>query len=210
MGTRTLIRKTLRFLMWGFDKRLHKARFAAFDEKGSLLASEPPPSSLLLGVNLLKQFYVVRPTPTRRELGNVLVVAPTRGGKGLLATTQLFTWGGSVIVNDLKGDLFNYTAGYRATVGPVIVINPIKGRGHRYDPLASYQTEEEVFLACHKLLYEHKDVDPFWTDSSRKSLSPEDVRTNRYFPMLEKSSDVDYLMLQNICMIYRLISQRNF
>jgi len=157
--------------MWGFDKRLHKARFAAFDEKGSLLASEPPPSSLLLGVNLLKQFYVVRPTPTRRELGNVLVVAPTRGGKGLLATTQLFTWGGSVIVNDLKGDLFNYTAGYRATVGPVIVINPIKGRGHRYDPLASYQTEEEVFLACHKLLYEHKDVDPFWTDSAIQMLT---------------------------------------
>src|SRR6266487_1301399 len=126
MGTRTLMRKTLRFLMWGFDKRLHKSRFAAFDEKGAILASVPPPHSLLFGVNLLKQFYVVRPTQTRRELGNMLVVAPTRGG--------------SVIVNDLKGDLFKYTAGFRATLGDVYVINPIKGIGHSYDPLAGYKT----------------------------------------------------------------------
>jgi hypothetical protein len=116
-------------MLWGFDRRLHKARFAAIDEAASIQAKEPPPISLLLGVNFLKQFYVVRPTPTRRELGNVLVVAPTRGGKGLLATTQLFTWGGSVIVNDLKGDLFTSTAGYRATLGPVIIINPISGIG---------------------------------------------------------------------------------
>ena len=101
----------------------------------------------------------------------MLVVAPTRGGKGLLATTQLFTWGGSVIVNDLKGDLFTYTAGYRATLGDVYVINPIKGIGHRYDPLSGYTTEEELFLACHKLLYEHKEVDPFWTDSAIQMLT---------------------------------------
>jgi len=165
------MRKTLRFLMWGFDKRLHKSRFAAFDEKGAILASVPPPHSLLLGVNLLKQFYVVRPTQTRRELGNMLVVAPTRGGKGLLATTQLFTWGGSVIVNDLKGDLFKYTAGYRATLGDVYVMNPIKGIGHRYDPLRGYTTEHELFLACHKLLYEKSEADPFWTDSAIQMLT---------------------------------------
>jgi type IV secretion system protein VirD4 len=171
MGTRTLMRKALRLVLWGFDKRLHKARFAAIDGAASIKAKDPPPNSVLLGVNLLKQFYLVRPTPTRRELGNVLVVAPTRGGKGLLATTQLFTWGGSVIVNDLKGDLFQQTAGYRATLGDVIVINPIKGIGHRYDPLASYQTEEELFLACHNLLYESKAVDPFWTDSAMQMLT---------------------------------------
>jgi type IV secretion system protein VirD4 len=171
MGTGTLIRKTLRLLLWGFDRRLHKARFAAIDERAHITAKEPPPISVLLGTNLLKQFYLVRPTPTRRELGNVLVVAPTRGGKGLLATTQLFTWGGSVIVNDLKGDLFQQTAGYRATLGEVIVINPIKGIGHRYDPLAGYKTEEELFLACHKLLYERNAVDPFWTDSAIQMLT---------------------------------------
>src|SRR5438045_3402699 len=102
MGTATLIRKLFRFLIYGFSHPLHKARFASFDEKWRILTATPPPVSLLLSVNKLKQFYHVRSLSTRRELGNMLVVAPTRGGKGLLATTQLFTWGGSVIVNDLK------------------------------------------------------------------------------------------------------------
>ncbi len=171
MATRTLIRKTLRLMLWGFDRRLHTARFAAFDEKAGIKAKTPPPHSLLLGGDLFKQFYLVRPTPTRRELGNVLVVAPTRGGKGLLATTQLFTWRGSVIVNDLKGDLFTSTAGYRATLGKVYVIHPIKGIGHRYDPLAGYHTEEEVFLACEKILHETSSADPFWSESAMKMLT---------------------------------------
>src|SRR5438874_1532607 len=171
MGTATLIRKIVHFLIYGFYHPLHKARFATFDEKGKILTTNPPAESLLLGINRFKQFYHVRSKPSRRELGNMLVVAPTRGGKGLLATTQLFTWGGSVIVNDLKGDLFQQTAGYRSKLGDVIVMNPIKGIGHRYDPLRGYKTEEELFLACHKLLYEHKEVDPFWTDSAIQMLT---------------------------------------
>ncbi len=43
-------------------------------------------------------------------------IAPTRGGKGLLATSQLLSWQHSVIVNDIKGELFQQTAGYRSTV----------------------------------------------------------------------------------------------
>lgn len=160
-----------RLLLWGFDRRLHKARFAAIDEKARLKSSDPPPYSLLLGLDLFKQFYVVRSTPNKRELGNVLVVAPTRGGKGLLATTQLFTWQGSVIVNDLKGDLFLQTAGYRATLGNVYVLNPIRGYGHRYDPLHTYHTEEELGLACQKMLHETTSADPFWSESAAKMLT---------------------------------------
>src|SRR5260370_11964996 len=134
MGTATLIRKALRLLFWGFDRRLHRSRFAAYAEKASITASNPPPVSLLIGANRLKQFYLVQPTQERRELGNMLVVAPTRGGKGLLAVSQILTWGGSIVINDLKGDLFSQTAGYRATLGKVFVIDP-RGIGHRYDPL---------------------------------------------------------------------------
>jgi len=152
MGIATLVRRTLRFLFWGFDKRLHKARFAAFDEKSSIIASNPPPVSLLVGANLVKQFYVVRPTKARRELGNMLVVAPTRGGKGLLAVSQILTWQGSMIINDIKGDLFTQTAGYRATVGEVFVIDP-RGVGHRYDPLQGKHTEEELTAQATRLLY---------------------------------------------------------
>jgi type IV secretion system protein VirD4 len=55
----------------------------------------------------------------------MLVVAPTRGGKGLLATSQLLTWQGSAIVNDIKGELFNDTVGYRKTLGKVYESIPL-------------------------------------------------------------------------------------
>lgn len=155
MGMATLVRKTLHLLLWGLHRPLHKARFATFDEKGSILTSTPPPLGLLLGVNRFKQFYHVRPQSTRRELGNMLVVAPTRGGKGLLAVSQLLTWQHSVIVNDIKGDLFHQTAGYRATLGNVYVIDPT-GYGHRYDPLQNKQTEDELFACATRLLF-HAD-----------------------------------------------------
>src|SRR5712692_4191605 len=155
MGIATLVRKALRLVLWGFDRRLHRARFAAIDEVASITANAPQPTSLLLAVNRFKHFFLVRSTSTRRELGNMLVVAPTRGGKGLLAVSQLLTWGGSVIVNDIKGDLFQQTAGYRATLGKVVVIDPT-GYGHRYDPLQNKHTEDELFASATRLLF-HAD-----------------------------------------------------
>ncbi|MDQ5852152.1 MAG: type IV secretory system conjugative DNA transfer family protein, partial [Chloroflexota bacterium] len=90
------------------------------DELQSLLSKEPDNKpSLLLGRSRFKHTLRVRPQKTRKELGNVLIVAPTRGGKGLLATSQLLTWPHSVVVNDIKGELFTQTAGYRQTLGPV-------------------------------------------------------------------------------------------
>jgi type IV secretory pathway TraG/TraD family ATPase VirD4 len=113
---------------------LHKARFAKRQELRELLSPVPRSDGVLLGVRreylFLKRFIVVRPTKTRREIGNTLIVGPTRSGKGLLATSQLLSWNHSVIVNDIKGELFTATAGYRATLGPVYVIDPT-GVGHR-------------------------------------------------------------------------------
>jgi hypothetical protein len=103
---------------------LHHARFAALHELTGLLTERVDETSLLLGEARFNQLLRVQPTETRRELGNVLVVAPTRGGKGLLATSQLLSWRHSVIVNDIKGELFTQTAGYRATLGKVFVIDP--------------------------------------------------------------------------------------
>jgi type IV secretory pathway TraG/TraD family ATPase VirD4 len=94
----------------------------------------------------------VRPVKTRPELGNLLVVAPTRGGKGLLAVSQLLTWPHSVVVNDIKGDLFAQTAGYRASLGPVLCIDPT-GKGNRYDPLTGKQTEDEFLSSATQLLH---------------------------------------------------------
>jgi type IV secretion system protein VirD4 len=110
----------------------------------------------------LKNFVMVRPTNVRRELGNMLIVAPTRGGKGLLAVSQLLSWKHSVVVNDIKGDLFTQTAGYRATLGKVFVIDPT-GIGHRYDPLSGKTTEDQLYSAAARLLYKPHESDPIFT-----------------------------------------------
>ena len=92
---------------------LHHARFARLHELTDLLTDSLPSESLLLGISQFSRILHVKSTPQRRELGNCLIVAPTRGGKGLLGVSQLLSWKHSVIVNDIKGDLFDQTAGYR-------------------------------------------------------------------------------------------------
>ena len=90
-------------------------------------------------------------TQTRRELGNVLVDALTRGGKGLLAISQLLTWPHSVVVLDIKGELYEATAGYRKTLGPVFVIDP-EAVGNQFDPLHGRVTERQLYAAAKYLL----------------------------------------------------------
>src|SRR5713226_5191261 len=135
---------------------IHQARFAKHDELKELQSRELQDDGVLLGVRrfllFFRRFVAVRPTKTRREIGNLLVVAPTRGGKGLLATSQLLSWKHSVIVNDIKGDLFTQTAGYRAMLGNVFVIDP-RGVGHCYDPLLGKHSEDELLSAASHLLY---------------------------------------------------------
>jgi type IV secretory pathway TraG/TraD family ATPase VirD4 len=102
--------------------KLHGSRFARIDELTNLTTHAlDKEGSLIIGVSHLNHVLRVKPVKTRRELGNMLVVAPTRGGKGLLATAQLLTWRHSVVVNDIKGDLFAQTAGYRSKLGPGFV-----------------------------------------------------------------------------------------
>src|SRR5438105_1276102 len=136
---------------------LHKARFAKRHELAELVQKAPCPDGVLLGTRkdwlIFKRYVVVRPTKTRREIGNTLIVAPTRAGKGLLAISQLLTWQHSVIVNDIKGEFFQATAGYRATLGDVYVIDPT-GVGHCYDPLFEKKTEDELLSAASHLLFQ--------------------------------------------------------
>ena len=139
--------------------KLHNARFARLDELENLLGSPSGhDASLLLSEGRMNHVLRVHPTRERSELGNMLVVAPTRGGKGLLAVSQLLSWGRSVIVNDIKGDLFTQTAGYRSTLGPVFVIDPT-GIGHRFDPLTGKNTEDELLSSATQLLFRPDEGD---------------------------------------------------
>jgi type IV secretion system protein VirD4 len=151
---------------------LHTARFASLHELTELLSTTLDETSLLLGSGQFHQLLAVRPTTTRRELGNLLVVAPTRGGKGLLAISQLLSWQHSAIVNDVKGELFAQTAGYRATLGKVYVIDPT-GVGHCYDPTAGKHTDLELKAIAKGLLYKPEEGDgEIFTQRAIRMLIP--------------------------------------
>jgi len=125
---------------------------------------------LLLGVWKNSVPLRVRQTPNRRELGNIGVIARTRGGKGLLAKAQILSWTGSIIINDIKGDLYDDTAAYRATMSTVFVIDT-RGVGHRYDPIAGKTTSGELRGIAKYLLLEADEKGKVFTDRAVKMLT---------------------------------------
>src|SRR5437764_2426803 len=151
---------------------LHRARFARTHELWPLFSASFVHDSVLLGTRrflLGKPLVTVRQTKERPELGNLLIVGPTRSGKGLLAVSQLLTWHHSVIVNDIKGDLFAQTAGFRSLLGPVYVLDPT-GVGHAYDPLQGKATEDALYASAAHLLHQAEGQDIF-TQRAIKMLS---------------------------------------
>jgi type IV secretion system protein VirD4 len=137
------------------NQQLHTSRFGRLHEHAKLLIQNPQDAGtgLLLGVSHLGQIACVRPTPKRPELGNMLVCAPPRSGKSLLAISQLLTWPHSVIVNDMKGELYAATADYRRLFSDVYVID-FQGFGNCYDPLTGKTTEGELLSLATQLLYQ--------------------------------------------------------
>ena len=66
-----------------------------------------------------------------------LIIGPTRSGKGVsYVIPNALTHQGSMIVTDLKGEIFSNTAGYRKIMGnQVFLFAPGSERTHRYNPL---------------------------------------------------------------------------
>jgi type IV secretion system protein VirD4 len=151
--------------------KLFSDRFAHPHEVNPLVSPNwQQETGLLLGVSAFNQVLSVRSTPKRRELGNVLVDALTRGGKGLLAISQLLTWPHSVVVLDIKGELYDATAAYRKTKGPVFVIDP-EAVGNQFDPLHGRTTERQLYAAAKYLLYEAGERDPIFIERGMKMVT---------------------------------------
>ena len=151
--------------------QLFRDRFAHTHEINPLVSHNwHHEAGLLLGVSAFNQILSVRRTPKRRELGNVLVDALTRGGKGLLAISQLLTWPHSAVVVDIKGELYEATAGYRKTLGPVYVIDP-EGVGNRFDPLHGRVTEQKLYASAKYLLYQAGERDPIFIERAIRMVT---------------------------------------
>jgi type IV secretion system protein VirD4 len=137
---------------------LHRARWATVADLRRLRVrssrdGSPPADGLVLGRSG-HDWLLVRSMPEQRELGGMLVVGRPRSGKGLLAVTQLLgAWEHhSVVCTDLKGELHAATAGWRSQHGKIVVLDPT-GVGHRFDPLAERETEDDLYRAAQDILH---------------------------------------------------------
>ena len=151
------------FLSWWsahFTKSdaLYKDRFASDHEVADLTTDSLPHDSLLLGMNHFSRILHVRTTPARQHLGNILIEAPTGGGKGLLAVSQLLAWKESALVFDLKGDLYDQTAGYRKTLGESFASIP-EGTAIPMTPCRAKYEEDDLYTLAKHLLYEPNEGD---------------------------------------------------
>jgi Type IV secretory pathway, VirD4 components len=68
--------------------------------------------------------------------GHVLVTGAARSGKGAgLVIPTLLTWPASVVAYDIKGELWEYTAGFRGRHTRTLFFNPTDPRSVRFNPL---------------------------------------------------------------------------
>jgi type IV secretion system protein VirD4 len=68
---------------------------------------------------------------------HVLLIAPTRGGKGVgLVIPTLLTWEDSAVIFDPKGENWQVTSGYRARFGRSLYFNPTSSQTTCFNPLA--------------------------------------------------------------------------
>jgi len=72
-----------------------------------------------------------------------LVIGPTRSGKGVgYVIPNALMFSGSMIVTDLKGEIYQHTAGYRKATGhQVFLFSPGAEKTHRWNPLDFVRTD---------------------------------------------------------------------
>ncbi|NCT81652.1 MAG: type IV secretory system conjugative DNA transfer family protein [Comamonadaceae bacterium] len=77
---------------------------------------------------------------------SVMLSAPTRSGKGVgVVIPNMLNWPDSVVALDIKREIYDITAGYRAAHGQaVFAFAPFDetARSHRWNPLSSVRTDE--------------------------------------------------------------------
>ena len=137
---------------------LHTARFARLHEltnssiPGDTITSKN--TAILLARSDYDRLLCAKPTRTQRELGHTLLVGKHRCGKGLNIETNLLTWPFSAIINDLKGELWHRSAGFRqqGLEGRALRFDP-RGYGCRFDPLDGKTTDSELRSAATTLLH---------------------------------------------------------
>ena len=157
--------------------KLYTARFARLHELLSLLISKTHALKkapvILVGLGRFDNAYCVRPTKEQKELANVIIYGKTRSGKGLNIVTNLLTWQFPVIVNDIKRENWDATAGWRQTGldGRSLMFDP-RGTGNKYDPFAGKTTDSDLRSSATILLHRpHEGQNAVFTERAITMLT---------------------------------------
>lgn len=144
---------------------LEEMKLATINRGGAV---EPLRAGVVVGEDGAGLYGLAPGLKDQKEMGHVLVVGPTRRGKGLNLTTNLVLWPGSAVVTDIKQECL--ASGYRATLGRVVVLDPT-GRGHQYDPVRDLGGDQQaLFTAAALLLKIEEDGDSVFAERAASAV----------------------------------------
>jgi len=150
------------------------ARFATLADmkKAGLLARKP--ESILIGKYKGRYLWL-------GGAQHVITISPTRSGKTTsLAIPVLLTYEHSIVVLDLKGELYKATSGQRKAMGQEILVwapYDEQGHTHRFNPMtllagmAPAKRIGEVQTIAAILYPDQPGSDPFWTTQARAAFT---------------------------------------
>lgn len=109
--------------------------------------------------------------------GHLLTIAPTRAGKGVSAVIpNLLMYGGSMVVNDIKGENYAVTADWRRQMGHrVLKFAPFDDDTDFWNPFdlieEGDEAWEDVRSFAELLIVDRGAKDEFWNNEARNLLS---------------------------------------
>lgn len=138
----------------------HNARFANQRDTEQLTKNALNGEGILIGFAYKKPLAITAGIAGKRELGHAMWVGPSRSGKGLSISSNLYNWEDSALIVDIKGEIAEQTAGYRREVlgQRVFILNPSSGeKSHQFDPFRELETDEQIFAAAIAFLNPESD-----------------------------------------------------
>jgi type IV secretion system protein VirD4 len=105
----------------------------------------------------------------------VLLYAPTRSGKGVgIVVPNLLNWAESVVVLDIKPELWRITSGFRQAHGQrCFMFAPLTNHTHRWNPLAYIADDPSMRITdiqniAIMFIPDHAGTDKIWTANPRR------------------------------------------
>lgn len=124
--------------------------------------------------------------------GHLLTLAPSRAGKSWTTIIpNLLRYRGAVIVHDPKGELYEHTSAWRATLGPVYRVNPYNAGTHPekdrfpqhgFNPVASIRSYGDAQALARQMFPQDPRAPAFFIEDAVAFIAPLLWYIRQYLP----------------------------